>query len=35
MAPSDWIAGKHFDRVREESHRASDIAQGRQPTVTV
>src|SRR5262245_14481568 len=35
MAPSDWIAAKHFDRVREESRRASDGAQGRQPTVTV
>jgi len=35
MAPSDWIAGKHFDRVREESRRASDIAHGRQPAVTV
>jgi len=35
MAPSDWIAGKQFDRVREESRRASDIVQGRQRTVTV
>jgi len=35
MAPSEWIAGKQFDRVREESRRASDIAHGRQPPVTV
>jgi len=35
MAPSDWIAGKQFDRIRQESRRASDIAHGRQPPVTV
>ena len=35
MAPNDWIAGKHFDRIREESRRATDIAHGRQPAVTV
>jgi 2-dehydro-3-deoxyphosphogluconate aldolase/(4S)-4-hydroxy-2-oxoglutarate aldolase len=35
MAPTDWIAAKQFDRVREESRRASDIAHGRQPAVTV
>lgn len=35
MAPSDWIAGKRFDRVRDESRRASDIVHGRQPAVTV
>jgi hypothetical protein len=29
MAPADWIAAKQFDRIREESQRASDIAHGR------
>jgi len=29
MAPTDWIAAKQFDRIREESRRASDIAHGR------
>jgi len=31
MAPADWIAEKQFDRIREESQRASDIAHGRTP----
>jgi 2-dehydro-3-deoxyphosphogluconate aldolase/(4S)-4-hydroxy-2-oxoglutarate aldolase len=35
MAPTEWIAQKQFDRIREESRRASDIAHGRQSTVTV
>ena len=35
MAPSEWIAAQEFDRVRGESRRASDIAHGRQPAVTV
>jgi 2-dehydro-3-deoxyphosphogluconate aldolase/(4S)-4-hydroxy-2-oxoglutarate aldolase len=35
MAPSDWIAAKQFDRIRDESRRAVDIVQGRQPAVTV
>jgi 2-dehydro-3-deoxyphosphogluconate aldolase/(4S)-4-hydroxy-2-oxoglutarate aldolase len=29
MAPADWIAAKQFDRIREESERASAIAHGR------
>jgi hypothetical protein len=29
MAPADWIAAKQFERIREESQRASDIAHGR------
>jgi 2-dehydro-3-deoxyphosphogluconate aldolase/(4S)-4-hydroxy-2-oxoglutarate aldolase len=28
MAPADWIAAKQFDRIREESERASAIAHG-------
>ena len=35
MAPPDWIAGKQFDRIRDESRRASDAAHGRTPAVTV
>lgn len=35
MAPNDWIAAKQFDRIRDETRRASDIAHGRQPAVTV
>jgi 2-dehydro-3-deoxyphosphogluconate aldolase/(4S)-4-hydroxy-2-oxoglutarate aldolase len=35
MAPADWIAAKQFDRIREESQRASDAARGRAPAVTV
>ena len=26
MAPTDWIAGKQFDRIRDESRRAADLA---------
>src|SRR5262249_9217269 len=33
MAPADWIAAKQFDRIREESRRASDIAHGRSPAL--
>lgn len=32
MAPADWIAAKQFDRIRQESQRASDVAHGRVPT---
>jgi 2-dehydro-3-deoxyphosphogluconate aldolase / (4S)-4-hydroxy-2-oxoglutarate aldolase len=32
MAPSDWIAEKQFDRIRDESRRAADLAVGRGPT---
>src|SRR5205085_4451896 len=28
MAPADWIAGKQFDRIRDASARASEIARG-------
>ena len=35
MAPAEWIAAKQFDRIRDESRRASDLAHGRQPAVTV
>ncbi len=35
MAPSDWIAAKQFDRIRDESQRAFEIAQGRAPAVLV
>lgn len=28
MAPVDWIAAKQFDRIREASQRASDLAHG-------
>lgn len=35
MAPADWIAAKQFDRIRDESRRALDAANGRQPTVIV
>jgi 2-dehydro-3-deoxyphosphogluconate aldolase/(4S)-4-hydroxy-2-oxoglutarate aldolase len=31
MAPADWIAAKQFDRIRQESRRASDVAHGRAP----
>lgn len=31
MAPSEWTAAKQFDRIREESRRAADLAHGRQP----
>jgi 2-dehydro-3-deoxyphosphogluconate aldolase/(4S)-4-hydroxy-2-oxoglutarate aldolase len=29
MAPAEWIAAKQFDRIRDESRRAADVAQGR------
>jgi 2-dehydro-3-deoxyphosphogluconate aldolase / (4S)-4-hydroxy-2-oxoglutarate aldolase len=29
MAPADWIAEKQFDRIRQESRRASDVVHGR------
>jgi len=35
MAPSDWIAAKQFDRIRDEASRASDLAHGRAPAVHV
>ncbi|MEP6491481.1 MAG: bifunctional 4-hydroxy-2-oxoglutarate aldolase/2-dehydro-3-deoxy-phosphogluconate aldolase [bacterium] len=35
MAPTDWIAAKQFDRIRDESRRASDIVNGRPLGVTV
>ena len=35
MAPPEWIAGKQFDRIRDESRRATDAAHGRTPAVTV
>ena len=35
MASPDWIAAKQFDRIRDESRRASDAAFGRALTVSV
>jgi 2-dehydro-3-deoxyphosphogluconate aldolase/(4S)-4-hydroxy-2-oxoglutarate aldolase len=35
MAPPDWIAGKQFDRIRDEARRATDLAHGRTPAVSV
>jgi len=35
MAPSEWIAAKQFDRIRDESRRAVDAAQGKPPAVLV
>ena len=35
MAPADWIAASQFDRIREESRRAVDVAHGRTPAVVV
>jgi 2-dehydro-3-deoxyphosphogluconate aldolase/(4S)-4-hydroxy-2-oxoglutarate aldolase len=35
MAPADWIAAKQFDRIRDESRRAADVAHGRAPAVAV
>jgi 2-dehydro-3-deoxyphosphogluconate aldolase/(4S)-4-hydroxy-2-oxoglutarate aldolase len=35
MAPSEWIAAKQFDRIRDESRRAVDAARGNQPGVMV
>lgn len=32
MAPANWIAAKQFDRIRDESQNAADIARGRGPT---
>jgi hypothetical protein len=28
MAPADWISGKQFDRIRDETARASASVQG-------
>jgi Entner-Doudoroff aldolase len=35
MAPTEWIAAKQFDRIRDESRRAVDIARGKPQGVTV
>src|SRR5262245_41135740 len=35
MAPSDWISSKQFDRIRDESRRAADVAQGKTHGVLV
>ena len=35
MASPEWIAAKQFDRIRDESRRASDAAFGRASTVSV
>ena len=36
MAPPDWIAAKQFDRIRDESRRASDVgARSSTPAVIV
>lgn len=35
MAPSEWIAAKQFDRIRDESRRAFDAALGRATAVIV
>lgn len=35
MAPSEWIAAKQFDRIRDESRRAVSAAHGNQPGVMV
>jgi 2-dehydro-3-deoxyphosphogluconate aldolase/(4S)-4-hydroxy-2-oxoglutarate aldolase len=35
MAPSEWIAAKQFDRIRDESRRAVSAARGNQPGVMV
>jgi 2-dehydro-3-deoxyphosphogluconate aldolase/(4S)-4-hydroxy-2-oxoglutarate aldolase len=35
MAPSEWIAAKQFDRIRDESRRAVMAARGNQPGVMV
>lgn len=35
MAPAEWINAKQFDRIRDESRRAADVAQGKTPGVTV
>jgi 2-dehydro-3-deoxyphosphogluconate aldolase / (4S)-4-hydroxy-2-oxoglutarate aldolase len=31
MAPGDWIAAKQFGRIRDESRRAAEVANGRLP----
>src|SRR5262249_49965208 len=31
MAPADWIAAKQFDRIRDESKNAADLARGGGP----
>jgi 2-dehydro-3-deoxyphosphogluconate aldolase / (4S)-4-hydroxy-2-oxoglutarate aldolase len=35
MAPNDWIASKQFDRIRDESRRAADVAHGKTHGVLV
>lgn len=35
MAPSEWIAAKQFDRIRDESRRAVSAARGNAPAVVV
>jgi 2-dehydro-3-deoxyphosphogluconate aldolase/(4S)-4-hydroxy-2-oxoglutarate aldolase len=35
MAPAEWIRAKQFDRIRQESCRAADVAAGKQPGVIV
>jgi 2-dehydro-3-deoxyphosphogluconate aldolase/(4S)-4-hydroxy-2-oxoglutarate aldolase len=35
MAPAEWIRAKQFDRIREESRRAAEVAAGKQPGVIV
>ena len=35
MAPAEWIAAGQFDRIREESRRAVEVAHGRTPAVVV
>ena len=35
MAPAEWIAAGQFDRIREESRRAVEVAHGRTPAVIV
>jgi 2-dehydro-3-deoxyphosphogluconate aldolase / (4S)-4-hydroxy-2-oxoglutarate aldolase len=33
MAPTEWIAAKQFDRIRDESRRAADAVRGAAPAV--
>jgi 2-dehydro-3-deoxyphosphogluconate aldolase/(4S)-4-hydroxy-2-oxoglutarate aldolase len=35
MAPTEWIAAKQFDRIRDESRRAAETAQGKATAVAV
>jgi 2-dehydro-3-deoxyphosphogluconate aldolase/(4S)-4-hydroxy-2-oxoglutarate aldolase len=35
MAPTDWIAAKQFDRIRDESRRAVNAARGHAPAAVV